>query len=211
VVHPDGSGLVKVTTDGLFNSDAEWSPDGSRIVYVRNTSDGVSQTEDRGIYSIKPDGGGRIQLTADPQDTHPRWSPDGSRIAFVRSINAGANDEIFVMDANGANATNITNHPADDVEPAWSPDGTRILFMSPRSGSWQLFTMGPSGGNLSQLTASEYTGPGVWSPDGAYIAFTRRPEAGGDFSIWIMTASGDDETMVSAGGNNSDPTWRGMR
>jgi Tol biopolymer transport system component len=115
------------------------------------------------------------------------------------------------MKANGANPTNITNHPAADREPAWSPDGSRILFQSARSVSWQLFTVSPSGSNLSQLTASDFTGPGVWSPDGSYIAFTRRPVAGSDFSIWIMSASGDDETMVSAGGNNSDPTWKGMR
>lgn len=123
-VHPDGSGLAKVTTDGLFNSDAGWSPDGSRIVYVRNTSDGVSQTEDRGIYSITPDGTGRTQLTASPRDGRPAWSPGGSQIAFVRSAGAGTDDEIFVMGANGGNVTNITNNPADDEEPVWSPDGS---------------------------------------------------------------------------------------
>jgi dipeptidyl aminopeptidase/acylaminoacyl peptidase len=96
-------------------------------------------------------------------------------------------------------------------EPAWSPHGSKILFTSPRSGSWQLCTMGPPGGNLSQLTATDHTGPGVWSPDGAYIAFTRRPEAGNHFSVWIRTAPGADETLVSSGGNNDGPTWKGMR
>jgi Tol biopolymer transport system component len=210
-VHPDGSGLVNVTADGLFNGDAGWSPDGSRIVYIRNTSDGVSQTEDRGIYSIAPDGTGRIQLTASERDSKPAWSPNGSQIAFTRSTGPGADDEIFVMNTNGGSVTNITNDPADDELPVWSPDGSKILFLSPRSGSWQLYTMGATGNNLSQLTATDHTGPGVWSPDGAYIAFTRRPEAGNKFSVWTMTASGDDETVVSTGGNNSDLTWKGMR
>jgi Tol biopolymer transport system component len=210
-VHPDGSGLAKVTTDGLFNGEAGWSPDGSRIVYVRNTSDGVSQTEDRGIYTIAPDGTGRIQLTANGWDSGPAWSPTGNQIAFVSSAGIGADDEIFVMDANGGNRTQITNDPDDDEEPLWSPDGSKILFSSPRSGSWQLYTMGPTGDNLNQLTATDFSSSGVWSPDGAYIAFTRRPVAGNDFSVWIMTASGADETLVSSGGNNSDLTWKGMR
>ena len=93
-VHPDGSGLAKVTTDGLFNGDAAWSPDGSCIVYVRNTRDGVSQTEDRGIYSIAPDGTGRTQLSASPFDGRPAWSPSGNQIAFVHSAGVGADDEI---------------------------------------------------------------------------------------------------------------------
>jgi dipeptidyl aminopeptidase/acylaminoacyl peptidase len=59
---------------------------------------------------------------------------------------------------NGGNKTNITNNPADDEEPVWSPDGSKILFTSPRSGSWQLYTMGPTGANLSQLTATDHTG-----------------------------------------------------
>ena len=210
-VHPDGSGLAKVTTDGLFNGEAGWSPDGSRIVYVRNTSDGVSQTEDRGIYTIAPDGTGRIQLTANGWDSRPAWSPTGNQIAFVSSAGIGADDEIFVMDANGGNRTQITNDPDDDEEPLWSPDGSKILFSSPRSGSWQLYTMSPTGDNLSQLTATDFSSSGVWSPDGAYIAFTRRPVAGNHFSVWIMTASGADETLVSSGGNNSDLTWKGMR
>ena len=45
--------------------------------------------------------------------------PDGSKIAFVSDRDG--NYDIFVMDADGSNPTNLTNSPADDVMPAWSP------------------------------------------------------------------------------------------
>ncbi|WP_225990646.1 TolB family protein [Bacillus luti] len=42
-----------------------------------------------------------------------------SKIAF--SSNRDGNFEIYVMNPDGSNQTNITNNPADDSEPAWSP------------------------------------------------------------------------------------------
>src|SRR5258708_3914474 len=68
------------------------------------------------------------------------WSPDGSKIIFrtdrdgqapFRSFDAG---EIYVMEADGSNQTNLTNSPAIDGWPKWSPDGSRIVFASYRDG-----------------------------------------------------------------------------
>ncbi len=45
----------------------------------------------------------------------------GSRIAFVSGSLYASNDEIYVMDADGSNQTNLTNNPASDWNPSWSP------------------------------------------------------------------------------------------
>jgi len=49
--------------------------------------------------------------------TAPVWSPDGSRIVFTSSRDG--NSEIYVMDADGQNLTNLTNHSADDFRASW--------------------------------------------------------------------------------------------
>ena len=83
------------------------------------------------------------------------------------------NTEIYVMDADGGNQENLTNHPAHDGEPDWSPDGTKIAFVSGRDGSpSQIHVMDADGKNPIRLT----DGPGEkrhpdWSPDGQKIAF----------------------------------------
>ena len=58
------------------------------------------------------------------------------------------NLEIYVIDAEGAHETNLTNHPARDYAPEWSPDGTRLAFISDRSGKSELYMMAADGSGL---------------------------------------------------------------
>ena len=93
------------------------------------------------------------------------------RIVFT-SMRDG-NAEIYVMDADGGNQENLTNHPAHDGDPDWSPDGTKIAFESWRDGNGEIYVMDADGKNPIRLT----DGPGVkthpdWSPDGGKIAFS---------------------------------------
>ena len=94
------------------------------------------------------------------------------RIVFASTRDG--NTEIYVMDADGGNQENLTNHPAHDGEPDWSPDGTKIAFVSGRDGSpSQIHVMDADGKNPIRLT----DGPGGkrhpdWSPDGQKIAFS---------------------------------------
>ena len=65
------------------------------------------------------DGGNVRQLTKNifVWDGHPTWSPNGKEIAFA--TNRARNNEIFIMDANGNNLTNVTNDPGSDTYPSW--------------------------------------------------------------------------------------------
>ena len=62
------------------------------------------------------------------EGTDPAWSPHGHRLAFARE--SGGHAHVFVANADGTGAVQITDGPEDDVEPAWSPDGTvaRLLL-----------------------------------------------------------------------------------
>ena len=125
VMNADGKNQ-KNTTQGPFShdSDPSWSPDGERITFVSDR-DGH-----REIYVMDADGKNQKNLSNNDFDEWgPSWSPDGERIAFVsdrsghahRRIPGWFTSEIYVMDADGANPRNITNHLEDDEDPAWYP------------------------------------------------------------------------------------------
>lgn len=82
------------------------------------------------------------------------------------------NEDVFVMDADGTNQRNLTNHPEFDSSPDWSPDGKQIVFVSSRSriGS-NIFVMSADGDNIKQITKLKWVSGPRWSPDGKRIAF----------------------------------------
>ena len=64
-------------------------------------------------------------------------APDTAKIVFTSAHLPNTRD-IFIMDTNGHNKINLTEHPADDTQPTWSPTGEHILFVSDREGMHDL-------------------------------------------------------------------------
>lgn len=138
------------------------------------------------IYSIRPDGTGRADLSRDPAaETDSVWSPDGSHVAFSR---AGT---IVVMDADGSGQ--LTLGPG--VRPAWSPDGLRLAFV--RSGA--VWVSAPDGAGATELDAGPGDASPTWSPDGTRVAFTRDP----DF-LEVVPAGGGAALELARGVNLDD-------
>jgi Tol biopolymer transport system component len=118
-------------------------------------------------------------------------------------------DDIYVMNADGTERTQLTTHPEADFDPVWSPDGTRIAFRAHRDDDEEVYVMNADGSGQMNLTnnfVSDYSP--AWSPDGAYIAFAsnRLNSSGND--IWIMNADGSNATRVTdIPGISEYPTW----
>ncbi len=107
----------------------------------------------------------------------PELSPDGRWVAYtVREANWDENayeTEIWLADAAGGAARQLTNAKKSSQSPAWSPDGSKLAFVSDRTDKRQIYLINPQGGEAEALTTLE---DGVssfaWSPDGKTIAYT---------------------------------------
>jgi WD40 repeat protein len=130
VMNADGTNLVPLTNDGMLAGEPAWSPDGAKIAF---------SSEDQGspaIFVMNADGSSVTRLTSSNWDYTPTWSPDGSRIAFSRFASCIPDNcfnwerDIFVMNADGSEITQLTVGSDDDIDPAWSPDGRWIAFAS---------------------------------------------------------------------------------
>src|SRR5688572_2190937 len=82
---------------------------------------------------------------------HGAGAADNHQLLFT-SQRIG-NPEIFLANADGTGAKNLTNNPAEDTGGAWSPDGKQIVFASDRTGGGDLYIMDADGGNVRQLTS----------------------------------------------------------
>lgn len=83
------------------------------------------------------------------------------------------NFEVYRMNDDGTNVSNLSNHSATDYGLNWSPDGKYILFYSDRTGNEEVWRMHNDGTNLVNLThAPSSERAASYSPNGQTIVFT---------------------------------------
>jgi Tol biopolymer transport system component len=145
-------------------------------------------------------------LTNDPgEDTFPTWSPDGKRIAFTSTRDGSYN--IYVMDADGKNAKQLTKHQGQYSYCAeWSPDGRRIVYNLRDGNNILAVLLDPDTGSKRPLVPNAWDP--AWSPDGKKIAFTKFTDQG--YKIHVMDADGLNEKDLGTDANGrgwSYPAW----
>ena len=131
-----------------------------------------------------------------------------AQIAF--SSNRDGNYEIHVMDTDGGNLQNLTNHRGWDGSPSWSPDGNRIAFTSKRDGhamgghlTGDIYVMDADGRNQQNITNNpSYDTSPAWSPDGNRIAFSSNRDGRFNWEIYVIDADGGNLQRLT---NNPDP------
>ena len=168
----------------------QYSPDGSRIVFVSRRS-GAHE-----IWICDRDGSNPVRLTslAGPIVVGPQWSPDGGQIAFFAATGPGGRYEIYVMSAQGGRPARLTQNESElEALPSWARDGKSLYVTSSRSGSLQIWKKPLDGGPSTQLTRSGGA-EALESPDGQNLYYTKVPEMGA--GLWTIPARGGEELRL---------------
>jgi TolB protein len=209
VVRSDGSGLRRLahgSGHSLIRGGVAWSPDGSRIAFVRG------QAFDRaGVWVMDADGSGQRLVTRSEKALGPglAWSP-GPQLVFS-NLERGDVLALLAVNADGSGLRHVT--PAGkpvtlDEQPAWAPDG-RIYFDREDADSSALYSVKADGSGLTRVTAAPQPTSFSLSPDGTRIAFAAdgsrwsMPSA-----LYIVNADGSGLREVPNTGKGWNPVWR---
>lgn len=109
-------------------SDAQISPDGSRIIYQRNFMDIMTDRKHSNLWIINVDGSNNRPLTQGNQnDVSPRWSNDGTKVAFL-SNKQDEKMKLYVMYLDTRQIVALTNTNQTPGQFEWSNDDSQLAF-----------------------------------------------------------------------------------
>lgn len=144
--------------------DAQPSPDGKWVAFVRHAPEDLNQLA---IWMAEAETGQVHAVTgaSRQKDWWPRWSPDGRQLAFL-SQRSGFN-EAWLVGADGENPRQLTHLGQDVADLAWSPDGQSMACTVNREGALDLALIDATSGEVNVLRSGKgiYAYP-QWSPQG---------------------------------------------
>lgn len=231
---------IKQLTNGGENAEAYFSFDGKRLSFQTTQGHGCDQ-----IYSMNIDGTDKkLVSTGKGRTTCSHYSADNKQIFYASTHLASAacpappdqslgyvwgifdSYDIFRVDADGKNLTQLTKTPGYDAEATVAKDG-RVVFTSVRDGDMDIYSMNADGSDVRRLTnAPGPDGGPFFSPDGSkivwrgyhpapgaeldqYFAFLKRavwkPTS---LEVFIMDRDGKNQKQVThLGKANWAPYW----
>jgi TolB protein len=138
--------FYQLTSNTGNDVNPSWSNDGSKLVFQSDRS-GKWQVYEMDMTTFQ------IRLLSDGKgnDMDPVYSEDNSRIAF-RSDRDGAASQLYIMSANGANPTAISDKGGYATNQSWSPDSNLIAYQSDLDGDLDVYVYDVGTGETRQLT-----------------------------------------------------------
>lgn len=201
-----------------YASDPQISPDGSRIVYVRNFMDIMSDRRRSNLWMMNADGSDHRPLTTGNENHRsPRWSPDGKRLLYVSGEEESS--QIFCRWMDNGQKVRLSHLPSSPLGMRWSPDGRFIAFsMLVRSVAKPFATLpsAPPGARWAKpatvIQKLQYRADGIgYLPDGYLHVFVMPSEGGtarqvtsGDFHHRGQQWTPDGESLVFSANRHDD-------
>jgi Tol biopolymer transport system component len=203
VVQPNGTGWHLLTNNANVESvHPRWSPDGTRLVFERDTPVGNDNLPPiLNIYVMNADGTNVVALThytAPGGAEAPSWSPDGKRIVFDTATVvdgkccAGAISSMAPDGTDVQQMTPLLSNGAYDAD--LSPNGLRLVYVHfrPTDGNAAVFVASTDGSHERQITPWKLDANSPdWSPDGSRIAFSSAGQHHGNLAPNVFTVRPD--------------------
>lgn len=201
----DGKIVKQLTHSKGYDAEATLSPDGKKMIY---TSDKDGDIE---LYIMDLASGKEKRIThAVGYDGGAWFSPDGRKIIWrasrpateaaikeykdllAENLVAPTNMEVFVADADGRNARQVTSYGQANWAPAYMPDSKHIIFASnheyKRGFPFNLYTINEDGTNLQKISRDKgFDAFPMFSPNGKKIVFCSNRNNGGtrDTNVFV--------------------------
>ena len=196
VMDADGDNLDVIASDpDLCQGDPSYTPDGSRLVFVR--FDPALDVEE--IWSMKVDGSDQRFVTG-AGGPDPNVSPDGRKLSF-KGPPDGA---LFVANIDGSGVDQISPSISVTYKHDWAPDGQHLVVSDNSDPapdeSVNVVTVRPDGTDWRYLThypAGYRANVGGYSPDGQWIVF-RREAPGLVPTLFRIRPDGSDQHAIFA-------------
>lgn len=212
----DGGAPYKLTNDEMPNLHPSWSPDGSSIAILRESTPGadlVVKNLQGGSERILRRLRNPLSLwsSVNPRSgcQSPSWTPDGKQIVLTDSLDSTKGFGLVSISTATGEVKSITSPPGGDQDcySRVSPNGRTIAFVRYLS-HWvgDIYTIDSDGGGLKQLTHDSRDVRGLdWSGDGQQITFASKLR--GAYELRVVSARGGESTpLPSDTASASDPT-----
>ncbi len=206
VAKDDGTDLKRLTTADGYDAEATVNWKTNKIIYTSMASG------DLDLWEMKPDGSGKKQITKSfGYDGGAVFSRDGKKIAWraghpstpetkekyasllKENLTSPFKMELFVADADGKNAKQITSFGCASFAPTFTPDGKQILFSSNKHNcdgrKFELYLINVDGTGLKQVTNFDgFTSFPEFAPDGKKLVFVTDWKAKARYEFNVFTA-----------------------
>lgn len=206
----DGKIVKQLTHSKGYDAEATLSPDGKQMLY---TSD---KDGDIDLYIMNLETGAEKRVTNMLGYDGGAWfSPDGTKLIWrasrpkteaeikeykellAENLVAPTNMEVWVANADGSNAHQVTAYGQANWAPAYMPDSKRIIFASnheyKRGFPFNLYTINEDGSNLQKISRDKgFDAFPMFSPNGKKIVFCSNRNNGGTRDTNVFVADWEE-------------------
>jgi dipeptidyl aminopeptidase/acylaminoacyl peptidase len=223
----DGGEARQLTTHASAVSDLAWTPDGASIYFKAaepKTADEKAREKARDdvyaydenykqthIWKVTVSSIAETRITSgDFSATNYELSSDGRKMTYLRAptplFGDGDRSEVWIADADGTHAVQLTRNTVQETGAAVSPDNASVLFLSGSNARFESYYNGrlfvvPAGGGAARVLVGENEAldvdRAIWSPDGKSIYFLAN--LGVHEEVFVVPASGGQPRQITNG------------